>query len=92
MVVLRTSGFNHHAPEMPTDRFAELKARQAVSWGAAPFERVTETFADIHDSLIARLAPRPGESWLDIASGTGPSRCGPLGPARPWSPWISLPP
>jgi len=54
------------------DRFAELKARQAVSWGAAPFERITETFADIHDRLIARLAPRPGESWLDVATGTGP--------------------
>ena len=54
------------------DRFAELKARQAVTWGAAPFERVTETFADIHDGLIARLAPRPGELWLDVATGTGP--------------------
>jgi SAM-dependent methyltransferase len=54
------------------DRFAELKARQAVSWGAAPFERITETFADIHDRLIARLAPRPGETWLDVATGTGP--------------------
>lgn len=54
------------------DRFAELKARQAITWGAAPFERVTETFADIHDRLIARLAPRPGETWLDVATGTGP--------------------
>jgi len=57
---------------MPRDRFAELKARQAVTWGAAPFERITETFADIHDRLIARLAPRPGETWLDVATGTGP--------------------
>jgi SAM-dependent methyltransferase len=57
---------------MPMDRFAELKERQAVSWGAAPFERITETFADIHDRLIARLAPRPGETWLDVATGTGP--------------------
>jgi SAM-dependent methyltransferase len=54
------------------DRFAELKARQGVTWGAAPFERITETFADIHDRLIARLAPRPGETWLDVATGTGP--------------------
>jgi SAM-dependent methyltransferase len=54
------------------DRFAELKARQALTWGAAPFERVTETFAEIHDRLIACLAPRPGERWLDIATGTGP--------------------
>ena len=54
------------------DRFAELKARQALTWGAVPFERITETFADIHDRLIARLAPRPGETWLDVATGTGP--------------------
>lgn len=54
------------------DRFAELKARQAVTWGAAPFEQITETFADIHDRLIACLSPRPGERWLDVASGTGP--------------------
>jgi SAM-dependent methyltransferase len=57
---------------MPMDRFGELKARQAASWGAAPFERVTETFADFHDRLIARLASRPGETWLDVATGTGP--------------------
>ncbi|MGH7359827.1 MAG: class I SAM-dependent methyltransferase, partial [Candidatus Rokuibacteriota bacterium] len=54
------------------DRFAELKARQALTWGAAPFERISETFADIHDRLVARLAPRPGETWLDVATGTGP--------------------
>ena len=40
------------------DPFTELKARQAVVWGAAPFERITETFAEIHDRLSARLAPR----------------------------------
>jgi SAM-dependent methyltransferase len=54
------------------DRFAELKARQAVAWDAAPFERIAETFADIHDRLIAGLAPQPGETWLDVATGTGP--------------------
>jgi hypothetical protein len=58
--------------EMPIDRFAELKACQPVSWGAAPFERITETFVDIHDRLIARLAPRPGETSLDVATRTGP--------------------
>jgi SAM-dependent methyltransferase len=55
-----------------TDPFADLKARQALTWGAAPFERITETFADIHDRLIACLEPRPGERWLDLATGTGP--------------------
>jgi SAM-dependent methyltransferase len=28
--------------------------------------------ADIHDDLVSRLAPRPGELWLDVATGTGP--------------------
>jgi SAM-dependent methyltransferase len=25
----------------------------------------------VHDELIARLRPRPGERWLDVATGTG---------------------
>ena len=57
---------------MTVDRFADLKARQALTWGSAPFERITETFAEIHDRLIACLGPRPGETWLDVAAGTGP--------------------
>jgi hypothetical protein len=57
---------------MTMNRFADLKARQALAWGAAPFERITETFAEIHDRLIACLGPRPGETWLDVATGTGP--------------------
>ena len=57
---------------MTVDRFADLKARQALTWGAAPFERITETFAEIHDRLIGHLGPRPGERWLDVATGTGP--------------------
>jgi SAM-dependent methyltransferase len=61
-----------HHRGIVADRFAELKARQALTWGAAPFERITETFGDIHDRLIARLEPRPGEEWLDVATGTGP--------------------
>jgi SAM-dependent methyltransferase len=51
--------------------FAELKARQAVVWGSAPWERVAADAADIHDDLIARLGVTPGERWLDLATGTG---------------------
>jgi SAM-dependent methyltransferase len=40
-------------------------------WGSAPFERIAELAADIHDDLVARLAPRPGETFLDVACGTG---------------------
>jgi SAM-dependent methyltransferase len=56
----------------PSDPFADFKARQAIAWGAAPFERVADTMADIHDRLVESLAPRPGERWLDVATGTGP--------------------
>lgn len=51
--------------------FDELKRRQAVAWGAAPFENVEPTIASMHDDLVAQLAPRPGERWLDLACGAG---------------------
>jgi len=40
-------------------------------WSSAPWERVAETMADIHDRLVARLDPRPAERWLDVGTGTG---------------------
>jgi SAM-dependent methyltransferase len=49
-----------------------LKAAQALAWGSAPFERIAATMADIHDALVGALGPRPGEEWLDVATGTGP--------------------
>jgi SAM-dependent methyltransferase len=51
--------------------FEELKQRQSVVWGSAPFERVAEDIADVHDRLVAELAPEPGETWLDVGTGTG---------------------
>jgi ubiquinone/menaquinone biosynthesis C-methylase UbiE len=51
--------------------FQELKARQSRMWGNGPFEKIAHTIADVHDTLVERLAPQPGESWLDIACGTG---------------------
>jgi SAM-dependent methyltransferase len=51
--------------------FEELKQRQSVMWGSGPFEQVEDTIADMHDVLVERLVPRPGERWLDIGSGTG---------------------
>jgi hypothetical protein len=44
--------------------FEQLKARQSVIWGLAPWERVAETLADLHDDVVARLSPRAGECWL----------------------------
>src|SRR5579862_7686044 len=51
--------------------FAELKAGQAVVWGSAPWERMSDDAADIYEDLIARLGVTPGATWLDLATGTG---------------------
>jgi ubiquinone/menaquinone biosynthesis C-methylase UbiE len=51
--------------------FEALKQRQSVMWGNGPYQRVTETIADIHQLVVARLDPKPGDRWLDLACGTG---------------------
>jgi SAM-dependent methyltransferase len=51
--------------------FEELKARQREVWGSAPWERVAETLSDLHEAVVEQLGPRPGERWLDLATGTG---------------------
>ena len=51
--------------------FEELKARQAMVWGSAPFENCVQGLADIHEHLVRELQPQPGERWLDIGTGTG---------------------
>ena len=51
--------------------FTELKARQSVMWGNGPYERVTNTIRDIHELVLERAAPKPGEKVLDAATGTG---------------------
>lgn len=52
-------------------RFDELKAREAEAWSAAPWEQAAHMLAPIHLLLVERLAPQPGERWLDLATGTG---------------------
>jgi ubiquinone/menaquinone biosynthesis C-methylase UbiE len=42
-----------------------------VMWGNGPYERITATIHDIHDLVVERIAPGPGDSWLDLACGTG---------------------
>jgi SAM-dependent methyltransferase len=49
----------------------ELQQRQSKMWGTGPYQRITETLTDIHELLVDRLDPQPGESWLDLACGTG---------------------
>ncbi len=51
--------------------FDDLKARQAEAWGSAAYELFADTLTDIYDDLISRLGIRPGERWLDVATGTG---------------------
>jgi SAM-dependent methyltransferase len=51
--------------------YEQLKQKQSVIWGTGPYQRITETLADIHERVIERLAPQPGVRWLDLACGTG---------------------
>jgi ubiquinone/menaquinone biosynthesis C-methylase UbiE len=51
--------------------FEELKARQSVIWGNGPYQRITETIADLQDHVTERLEPAPEIEWLDLATGTG---------------------
>jgi ubiquinone/menaquinone biosynthesis C-methylase UbiE len=51
---------------------AALKADQARIWGSASWHEIAERqLFPVHDELVARLQPRSGERWLDLATGTG---------------------
>ena len=43
----------------------------ADSWSGASYERIAETFAPIHDRVVAALGVEPGMRVLDLACGTG---------------------
>jgi ubiquinone/menaquinone biosynthesis C-methylase UbiE len=43
----------------------------AAIWSGASYERLAETYAPIHERVVAALAIEPGESVLDVACGTG---------------------
>lgn len=51
--------------------FEELTSRQATMWSSAPFENIAGLISDMHVALVERLAPEPGEHWLDLACGAG---------------------
>jgi len=40
-------------------------------WSLGEYEELARRFAPIHDRLVAKLDPQPGERWLDLATGTG---------------------
>jgi ubiquinone/menaquinone biosynthesis C-methylase UbiE len=48
-----------------------MSSEAAAMWGGADYERIAERFAPIHDALVSALAPRHGERFLDVATGTG---------------------
>jgi SAM-dependent methyltransferase len=52
-------------------RVEELKQRQGAIWGSGAFERIAATISDLHEQVVERLDPRPGERLLDLACGTG---------------------
>jgi ubiquinone/menaquinone biosynthesis C-methylase UbiE len=43
----------------------------ASAWSGATYERIAESFTPIHVALVEALEPRPGERFLDVATGTG---------------------
>jgi SAM-dependent methyltransferase len=47
------------------------KTERSAAWGSAPFDRIVHQLAPMHEHLVASLAPRAGERWLDVATGTG---------------------
>jgi ubiquinone/menaquinone biosynthesis C-methylase UbiE len=51
--------------------YAQLKERHSVIWGNGPYQRVSDTIADVHARVVERLDPWPNDRWLDLACGTG---------------------
>jgi SAM-dependent methyltransferase len=51
--------------------FEELKQKQSVMWGSGPYQGISDHLAIAHDHLMRVTEPRDGESWLDVATGTG---------------------
>ena len=43
----------------------------APLWSGASYERIAQTFAPIHDRVVAELEAAPGKAFLDLACGTG---------------------
>ena len=43
----------------------------AELWGDSDYDAIVPHYEPIYDELVAALAPRRGERWLDVATGTG---------------------
>jgi SAM-dependent methyltransferase len=51
--------------------FEELKQRQAVMWGAGPFEVIAPSLLEMHEAIVAAAAAGDDDDWLDAGCGTG---------------------
>ena len=48
-----------------------IKAAATWNAGGSDYDRISQTIADSIEHCVLRLAPRPGERVLDVATGTG---------------------
>jgi ubiquinone/menaquinone biosynthesis C-methylase UbiE len=48
-----------------------VSGNAAETWSGASYERIAETFAPIHDRVVAALEIEPGTRFLDVGCGTG---------------------
>jgi SAM-dependent methyltransferase len=51
--------------------FEELKQRQGVVWGSAPFVLIADRISDVHHAVVEAVGEVAGKRWLDVACGTG---------------------
>ncbi|MFZ5861221.1 MAG: class I SAM-dependent methyltransferase [Nitrospirota bacterium] len=56
-----------------TEAIQPQNIKMAATWnaGGQQYERISQTIADSIEHCVIRLAPRPGERVLDVATGTG---------------------
>jgi SAM-dependent methyltransferase len=59
--------------EIATAGLRSHNEKAAAIWGAGgrDYDAISETIADAIEHVVLRLAPRPGERFLDVATGTG---------------------
>jgi ubiquinone/menaquinone biosynthesis C-methylase UbiE len=53
------------------DRGELILTEPGELWGDADYEQIARRFAPVHEALVEALEPEPGESVLDVATGTG---------------------
>ena len=52
-------------------RPGDTSLTEANVWAGGDYRLLAERLTPIHEQLVARLDPRAGERWLDVATGTG---------------------